>query len=68
MTVFIFISFIDLHAQVEYKVGTREESIVPMGLGRSRIVSGNKEKDYKETITKLPITIQEKNLIEEKFE
>ncbi len=56
MTVFIFISFIDLHAQVEYKVGTREESIVPMGLGRSRIVSGNEEKDYKETSTKLPMS------------
>lgn len=48
LTVFAFISFMDIHAQVEYKVVTSVESIVPMGLGRSRIVSGNEEKDYKE--------------------
>ena len=42
------ISFIDLNAQVEYKVVTSVESIVPMGLGRSRLISGNEEKDYKE--------------------
>ena len=48
MTVFAFISFMDVHAQVEYKVITSVESIVPMGLGRSRIVSGNEEKDYKD--------------------
>jgi hypothetical protein len=48
MTVFAFISFMDVHAQVEYKVVTSVESIVPMGLGRSRIVSGNEEKDYKD--------------------
>jgi hypothetical protein len=41
-------SFIDLIAQVEYKVVTSVESIVPMGLGRSRLISGNEEKDYKE--------------------
>ena len=42
------ISFIDANAQVEFKVVTSVESIVPMGLGRSRIISGNEEKDYKE--------------------
>ena len=42
------ISFIDLNAQVEYKVVTSVESIVPMGLGRSRLISANEEKDYKE--------------------
>jgi hypothetical protein len=42
------LAFIDVNAQVEYKVVTSVESIVPMGLGRSRIVSANEEKDYKE--------------------
>lgn len=46
-----FISFIDLNAQVEYKVVTSVESIVPMGLGRSRLISANEEKDYKEFTT-----------------
>ncbi len=43
-----FISFIDAKAQVEFKVVTSVESIVPMGLGRSRLISANEEKDYKE--------------------
>ena len=42
------ISFIDAKAQVEYKVLTSVESIVPNGLGRSRIISANEDKDYKE--------------------
>lgn len=41
-------SFIDAKAQVEYKIVTSVESIVPNGLGRSRIISANEEKDYKE--------------------
>ncbi|AUP80120.1 hypothetical protein [Flavivirga eckloniae] len=41
-------SFIDASAQVEYKVVTSVESIVPNGLGRSRIISANEKKDYKE--------------------
>ncbi|MCF7569538.1 hypothetical protein L3X37_14410 [Sabulilitoribacter arenilitoris] len=41
-------AFIDASAQVEYKVVTSVESIVPSGLGRSRIISANEEKDYKE--------------------
>ncbi|GAA3596921.1 hypothetical protein Q4Q39_08510 [Flavivirga amylovorans] len=41
-------SFIDTNAQVEYKVVTSVESIVSGGLGRSRIISANEEKDYKE--------------------
>ncbi|TGV04249.1 hypothetical protein [Flavivirga rizhaonensis] len=40
-------SFIDTNAQVEYKVVTSVESIVPNGFGRSRIISANEEKDYK---------------------
>jgi hypothetical protein len=42
------IFFIDANAQVEFKVVTSVESIVPMGLGRSRLISANEEKDYKE--------------------
>ena len=40
-------SIIDASAQVEYKVITSVESIVPNGLGRSRIISANEVKDYK---------------------
>ena len=39
-TILVFISFLDLNAQsYEYKVITSVESIVPMGVGRSRIIS-----------------------------
>ncbi len=41
-------SFIDVNAQVQYKVITSVESIVPNGLGRSRIVSASEDRDYKE--------------------
>lgn len=34
--------------QVEYKVITSVESIVPSGLGRSRIISSGEERDYRE--------------------
>lgn len=44
----VFIAFIEAQAQVKYKVITSVESIVPSGLGRSRIISANEEKDYKE--------------------
>lgn len=49
----LFIAFlclavtIDVSAQ-QYKVITSVESIVPSGLGRSRIISANENKDYKE--------------------
>ena len=43
----LLISF-DLFAQNEYKVITSVESIVPNGLGRSRLISSNDVKDYKE--------------------
>ena len=42
------LSFIDAKAQVEYKVITSVESIVPNGLGRSRIISANEDKNYKD--------------------
>lgn len=45
------VSFTNLDAQVEYKVITSVESIVPMGLGRSRLISANEDKDYKEFTT-----------------
>ncbi|SFW44141.1 hypothetical protein [Cellulophaga fucicola] len=41
------LSTVDLSAQ-QFKVITSVESIVPNGLGRSRIISANEEKDYKE--------------------
>ncbi|CAH8286771.1 hypothetical protein EV196_10953 [Mariniflexile fucanivorans] len=41
-------AFIESNAQVEYKVITSVESIVPNGLGRSRIISANEEKNYKD--------------------
>ncbi|TBN02672.1 hypothetical protein EYD45_11115 [Hyunsoonleella flava] len=45
---FFAFGLIDAEAQVEYKVITSVESIVPSGIGRSRIVSANEKKDYKE--------------------
>jgi hypothetical protein len=45
---FLLASFIDANAQLEYKVVTSVESIVPSGLGRSRIISANEEKNYKD--------------------
>ena len=37
-----------MSAQIEYKVITSIESIVPNGLGRSRLISSNEDKDYKQ--------------------
>ena len=39
---------LDTMAQIEYKVITSVESIVPAGLGRSRIISAEEERDYKD--------------------
>lgn len=42
----------DMHAQqYEVKVVTSVESIVPNGLGRSRLISANDTRDYKEFTT-----------------
>lgn len=47
--VFIVMSIIDMNAQsFEYKVITSVESIVPMGLGRSRIISSDEDRNYKD--------------------
>jgi len=38
----------EVNAQLyEYKIVTSIESVVPMGLGRSRIISAEEDKDYK---------------------
>ena len=42
---------LDTMAQVEYKVITSVESIVPAVLGRSRIISAEEDRDYKEFTT-----------------
>jgi len=41
----------DAAAQTEYKVVTVVESIVPMGLGRSRIIESTSDIDYEEYTT-----------------
>ena len=41
-------SYLETSAQVEFKVVTSVESVVPNGFGRSRIISANEEKDYKD--------------------
>ncbi len=50
LTISLF-TLLETNAQVEYKVVTSIESIVPNGLGRSRIISANEQKDYKEFTT-----------------
>lgn len=47
---FVFCGTVILCAQ-EFKVITSVESIVSSGLGRSRIIDGNEEKDYTEYTT-----------------
>lgn len=45
----LFLGFFTSNAQTfEFKVITSVESIVPNGLGRSRLISANEERDYKE--------------------
>ncbi|MCW8980410.1 MULTISPECIES: hypothetical protein [Altibacter] len=49
---FVALIAVELHAQqYEVKVVTSVESIVPNGLGRSRLISANAERDYKEFTT-----------------
>lgn len=48
----LLISFCEINAQsYEYSIVTSIESVVPMGLGRSRIISAEEDKDYKEYTT-----------------
>jgi len=45
--VLILFAALEIHAQsYEYKIVTSIESVVPMGVGRSRIISAQEEKDY----------------------
>lgn len=45
---FLFASILGAEAQTyEYRIVTSIESVVPMGLGRSRIISNQEDKDYK---------------------
>lgn len=43
----LFFTF-EMNAQLEYKVITSVESIVPAGLGRSRLIASEENRDYKE--------------------
>ncbi len=47
LLIFLMTGVLALEAQ-EFKVITSVESIVPNGLGRSRIINAQEEKDYKE--------------------
>ena len=47
-TALILLSFFEGQAQVEYKIITSVESIVPSGLGRSRLISSAEERNYKD--------------------
>lgn len=50
--VILLISFTEINAQTyEYRIVTSIESVVPMGLGRSRIISAEEQKDYSEYTT-----------------
>ncbi|UKM64903.1 hypothetical protein GSB9_01461 [Flavobacteriaceae bacterium GSB9] len=51
VSVIVLFNFIETNAQTEYKVITSVESIVPSGMGRSRIISSVEERDYKEFTT-----------------
>jgi hypothetical protein len=53
----------------QFKVITSVESIVPNGLGRSRIISATEEKDYREyTSEQTEDAIQETSQIVARFE
>jgi hypothetical protein len=45
----VFIGSIELNAQImEYQIVTVVESIIPNGIGRSRMITVNESRDYKE--------------------
>ena len=49
IVMFSFISLFEMQAQnVEYKIITSVESIVPMGIGRSRIISSKQDQNYED--------------------
>jgi hypothetical protein len=51
VTALALMCFIGAQSQVEFKVVTSVESIVPNGMGRSRLISANEVKDYKDFTT-----------------
>lgn len=44
----VFILYSEVNAQVEYKIITSVESIVPAGLGRSRLIASDDQRDFNE--------------------
>lgn len=47
LVVLALMATLEIHAQAyEYKIVTSIESVVPMGVGRSRIISAEEDKDY----------------------
>lgn len=46
--VVFLLSIYEINAQIEYKIITSVESIIPSGLGRSRLISSVEERDYKD--------------------
>ena len=44
----LFLCCLSLSAQVEYKVITSVESIVPLGLGRSRLISSDTSRNFED--------------------
>lgn len=51
VTLLVGASLIDLRAQTKFKIITTIESIVPAGLGRSRIIENGTEINYKDFTT-----------------
>lgn len=48
----LLVSLFEMKAQAyEFRIVTTVESVVPMGLGRSRIISAEEDKNYKEYTT-----------------
>ena len=52
IALFLFVSILTAEAQsYEFRIVTSIESVVPMGVGRSRIISAEEEKNYKDYTT-----------------
>ena len=47
----VFVSLSTYAQKYEYKIITTVESIIPSGLGRSRIISSNEDRNYKDFTT-----------------
>lgn len=60
-TIVTLFAFTDAIAQVEYKIITSVESIVPGGVGRSRLISTNETKDFKQYTSSQSEEINKRN-------